>query len=486
MAEDNSSGTFEMRRQARGTERSAKTRSWRGRLMFWGALAVLGVGIGVSVFVWFTVTRVRTVTARVRASVVALSPKVDARLLALNVKDGDRVTADQVVARLDDTELRAALEASKANETILLSRHAQAVAAAELAEAQVMTDIARAKTLVGVAEARAAAAEAAIREQTTRLSGEIKRGEARVNEAKALLKRLQTGAREEDVQAAEARLASSRATQKLYELEVRQSEQLVGEGIDSQHILEVRKTRLNTQQNAVREAELELKQLNAGPTREELAVGEETLKARQAELAVVQAGEIVLESLRADLAIRQAEVDQARAELAQAEAQEANVTIATERVKAAEAELRKAQAEVAGRTAALQGMEIVTPVPGIVTRTFDDVGEVCRKGVPSILVSDDSKARWIEGFIREEDAMRVSVGQKAKVKVPATTGRWTEAEVTQIGMHTLSLDRAGGVAAADSAGSGRPDRVWVKLSTSAPLEGDPVTGTSARVVIYVR
>ena len=103
-----------------------------------------------------------------------------------------------------------------------------------------------------------------------------------------------------------------------------------------------------------------------------------------------------------------------------------------------------------------------------------------------MLVADDSRPRWIEGFVREEDAMLVSVGQSARVRVPASRYRRIDAVVEQVGLHTLSLDRSpsGGDAGASSAA--RTEQVWVKLKPLGTLPNNPVTGTSARATIRVR
>ena len=112
-------GSYEARRTARGAEPRPRARPWRRRLVLVG-LTVLFCLVGSTFMVgWFRFTRVYTMSARVRAAVVALSPVVDARLIELKVKAGDHVTRGELLGRLDDTELRAALQAAKATATIV-------------------------------------------------------------------------------------------------------------------------------------------------------------------------------------------------------------------------------------------------------------------------------------------------------------------------------------------------------------------------------
>lgn len=481
-ADENTPVNYDARRQARSQEPHTMKRSWK-RIAAW---VVTSVGVlliaGLTVYVWYTVTYVKTVTARVRASVIVLSSVVDARVTEVCVKDGQQVDKDELLARLDDSELQASLEAAAADLRIRKIRRAEMAAKATLTRASVEAGIAQAHSGQAVAEARVQSARAALALRTGQLSEEQRRADARHAESKAALEKLVKGARQEDVEAAAARLAAANALQALYRLEVEQSKKLVGEGIDSQHILEVRKTRLETQRNAVREAELDLERLEAGATPEELEAARQSLAARAAELALTRVGTKQLDVLQADLAIRQAEVAEAQAQLKQAEARRAEIQIADEQTRVAEAELARGQANVAGRQAALNKVAIRSPVAGTITRIFCDVGEVCRKGVALILVAEDNEPRWIEGFVREDDAMLVNVGDIAKVQAPVHGAPFVTGKVAQIGLHTQSLDGSEGA----QARAGQAERVWLRIVPDAPLPGDPITGTSARAIIKVR
>ena len=482
---DQASPQYEMRRQARGATPTVPESRWQRRLLWTGIVLFFVIAATVSVCVWLAFIQVRTVSARVRAAVVLLSPEVDAPLLELRVKEKQHVEKGEVLARLDDTELRAALDAAEAARTIRESQCAEAEANLQMARARAAANLESANAGVSIAEARVGSANAALSARQARLTEEIKRAQARCEQARANLALVRRGPREENIQAADARLEAAKAMLGLYTLEVKQSERLVVEGIDSQHLLAVRKTRLTTQGSAVREAELNLRRLKAGPTDEEVRASEQAVAACEADLALARASAADLESLRADITIRDAERTEARAELTQVQARKAEIAVAEERCKAAGAALERAEAEVAGRHAALGAREIVSPVAGTVTRTFDEVGEIVRRGVPTILVAEDGEARWIEGFVREEDAMLVDIGQRAKVRVPAGSGRYVPARVEQIGMHTLSLDGAGSPSS-DGRGAIQQERVWVKIRPLEPLKGNPITGTTARAIIRVR
>ncbi len=323
---------------------------------------------------------------------------------------------------------------------------AQAKADLRVTEATVDAGIASAKLGVAAAQARLA------------------RAEAQQGEAKAQLDKLLAGARSEDLESARARLATAKALQELYALEVTQSEQLVGEGIDSAHILQVKKTQLTTQKNAVREAELDLARMEAGPTDEDKRISQQQLAAREA-----------------DLSLAKAQLQQAHAELDRANAMKAQVDLGQAHVAAAEADLEVAASAADAARVALGQMTIQSTVDGTVMRTFDKVGELCREGEVTMQVSDDSEGRWIEGYVSERDAARVRPGQKASVEIVIGSGHTTQAEVEAVSLATNSLRRDdSGAAAAPAVGSA--EQVWVKLR---PMEQDPrwLPGNSARAVI---
>jgi len=314
-----------------------------------------------------------------------------------------------------------------------------------------------------------------------KLAEEIRRAEAERDEARAWLTRLQKGTRREEVEAAQARLEAAKALAVLYELEVRQSEQLAVEGIDSQYILETKKTRLTTQQKAVREAELELERLKAGPTEEEIEAARQLVAAREAALALARAASKEVDNLKAELGIRKAEQSQAEAELRSTEARRVEVDLAAARVSAAEAALGTAKSNLAARR---EDMVIRSTVAGTIVRTFDRVGETCRRGVTTIQVTEDAKGRWITAYVREKDALYVQEGQPTRIKL--ASGERMDAEVEAVGLATSSLDRQRSDPLEEAEQTSTPELVRVRLKLKEPIGSNPPPGMSARVVIRIR
>jgi multidrug resistance efflux pump len=485
MSEENAKNgsTYSLRRESRLPQSPEIARvSWKRRVIIGCTVFAVLVAAALGGFIWYTMTHVQTLSARVRAAVVELSSRVDAPLLEIHVTEEQEVKKGEVLARLDDSELRSALRAAQAEHSIRESAFRQAQAQERLTKTQVEADISMAEAQLAVAKAQRESLAAELASSRKRLPEQIHHAETVLNQRQAQFELLKEGPRAEDIEAAKVRVASAKETLTLYELEVKQSQELVDEGIDSQYTLEVRKTRLQTQKLALREAELTLARMEAGPRDAEIRAAEQGVEAEKASVSLVRLSEIELTKLEKDLAIRDAEVQEAEARLGQAKAREDEVSIVSQQVAVAKAELEKAAASVAGREAALVDMTVVSPVDGVVSRVFTEVGELCKKGVPIILVNDVSKPRWIDAYVDEEDAQLVAAGQEALMYVPANSRDTVVAKVAQMGMHTQTLDAGGGA----TTEFGQPDRVWVKLVPVEPLPERVVTGTTARGAIRIR
>lgn len=484
--EDKRSNHYEVRRESRGTVPERPRSPWKARLAWWGGSALaLALLLG-AFLLWRNLTYVHTLGCRVRAAVIELSPEVDARLAAILVQETQPVRKGDVLARLDDSELRASLEAAKAARAIRQSDFVQAQARERVAEARIKADIEVARAGVAMAKARLASLRTELETRQRRLPEEIRRAAAQHEREVAVLKRLEAGPRREEIEAAKARVASARATLALCEIEVEQSRQLVSEGIDSQYILEARKTRLETQKNTLKEAELNLAAMEAGSTPEDVAAARQTAEARSADVAIARLGELDLADLNSQQQVREAELQEAEALLRQAEARQDELDIARQQTLAAQGELQRAEADLAARHVVLQHHEILSPVDGVIVRVLADVGESCRRSTPLILVADASEPRWVEGYVNEADAVHVDVGQAARIHIPANSLHTVPGRVAAISLHTQSLDLSGGAGAATATRFGQPDRVWVKLMPDKPLDRLTVTGTSARATIRVR
>ncbi len=416
---------YEHRRAARGRDMPIQVSRWKRRLLIAGLVFLLLVLLAAGSYVYYAVTYVMTLHARVCCELVKLGSTTDARLVKLYVKPGDKVTRGQPLARLDDRDLAAALDAAKAQ--------------------------------LAVAEAALAYAKAERDQFRARLPDRIRQARAARDQAKARYERLKKGARPEELDALKARLATAKKRQQFYELEVKIAQELARSGVGSSLEMEQKRTALAAAQNAYIEAQMDLKLALAGATKEELEAARSALEEKEAALALAEAGQGELKRLEAQVAMREADVARARANVAQREAN-------------------------------LKTKCIVSPVDGAVLRTFGEEGEVCRKGEPIVLVRDDSKGFWIEGFVHEEDADRVNVGQPASVEVVVGSWRFVPARVELISFATSSaeLRALAGPGGSAAPGPARGEMVWLKLRFDQPPRMRLLPGMTARAFIKVR
>ncbi|MBA1149344.1 biotin/lipoyl-binding protein, partial [Ectothiorhodospiraceae bacterium WFHF3C12] len=96
-------------------------RRWRqsGRVLVVVAVIVLAVGAALAWWVHDRLNYVRATDARIHASMITLSAPVSGRITELELVAGDRVAKGQVLARFDDREARARLEATRARAAAL-------------------------------------------------------------------------------------------------------------------------------------------------------------------------------------------------------------------------------------------------------------------------------------------------------------------------------------------------------------------------------
>ena len=101
-----------------------------------------------------------TLTGLVTTHDVSVAPQIGGRLVALAVKEGDRVTKGQVVAEIEPSELAADRAFYEASAEGAASQMSEAEAALRLQQQQLRDQIAQAEATVATAEAQVVAAQA--------------------------------------------------------------------------------------------------------------------------------------------------------------------------------------------------------------------------------------------------------------------------------------------------------------------------------------
>lgn len=356
---------------------------------------------------------------RVETSVGA---RVSGRVASVPVREGDRVRAGQVLARLDDDVLRSQL--AQAEDTV---RTAQA----QLAQA---TDaLVTAKTQVAVA------ARPPLRSDVGRLKADTSQAvavaEARLAGshqklifAQRRLAELRKGPREEEIAAAEAQVQQNQASLQQAERDLRRQQALVKEGAVSQASADQAETNFWVAKRTLENAQARLRQLTAGTRPEQLEQAEADVRAAEAD---VRAAEATVTGAKAS--------GSAQLTSLLANPRPEDVTVAKSRVGEAERAREVAQARLVEAQRALdvarkrlEDVIVVAPFEGTITQILTEAGAVTgpsaplmrlvRTGIPEIRIDLD-----------EINLGKLQTGQEAVVSCEAFPGETFRAKVHEIG-----------------------------------------------------
>jgi RND family efflux transporter MFP subunit len=296
------------------------------------------------------------------------------------VREGDRVQAGQVVARLQRDELLEQLNAARAAvETA--TRELQQVSRGSLPE-----EITRARAELEQAE---------------------QVGRARLEAAVQRLRQLEAGGRAEEIARAQAAVADAEARRKQAEVDLRRTRQLFEAGALSLADVEKAETALES----ARAAE--------DTTRAQLALAKQPARSEEIKAA-------------------QAEVQSARASLEQSvKAAQANLQLLLrkplrEEVEVARARLRQAEANVRLVEERLRQRDVLAPISGIVVRRNVEPGQSVLPGASLMSIASMERVEILMET-DESNIPRLSAGQSAVVVVPAYREQPFRAVVTQVG-----------------------------------------------------
>ena len=299
----------------------------------------------------------------------ALAFRVSGRVVEIPVEEGDSVQAGQVLIRLEDADLKAAVAQAEA-------AVAQAQAGVALAQAR-LEDI-----LAGPRPEELAAAEA-----------QVKAASSAVGQAAAQRDEIAKGATEDKIAAAQAQLVQAQAQQK-------EAQNALDQIVDNQFhgwVREQAQLKVNAANEAVAAAQAALDQILAGASAE-------TLRAYNSAVGVAagqrRAAEAQLDLLKAGAT--QAQIDAARAQVDQAQAA----------LQAAQAALDAARAQLAQTT-------LAAPFAGTLVSLDVEVGEVVVPGAPALILADLARWRMKTTDLAETDVVLVKPGQPGVVTLDA-------------------------------------------------------------------
>jgi HlyD family secretion protein len=300
-----------------------------------------------------------------------MSFRIPGRLEKRLIEEGDTVKADQLLASLEKSDQKIAVDQAKAN--------------------------------LAYAEAVLRELEAGSRKE------DIDRAEAKVMQAQHTLTELQNGTRIQEIESARADLDSAGAAEQSAIVRLKQAKtdygrytSLYKENSISKNVLETYQNLFITAENEVKEAgarttaaSQRLELLKAGPRIEQIHRAEAALQQAEAEYALIKAGP------------RKESIDQARAKQ----------RIATETLNQAEQQFIYT--------------ELFAPMDAVVLSTAAEEGEFLNPASPVLTLGRIDKP-WLRAYIHETDLGRIKLGRQVEVTTDTYPGKVYSGKVSYI------------------------------------------------------
>jgi HlyD family secretion protein len=312
---------------------------------------------------WFERPRPQTLvlTGTVDGNEVVVGSKITGRIVSLAVDDGQWVKAGDLIAVLDQDELRAD----------------QGAAGDAIAQAS--------------ASARQSVAQTELLEHT--LPTKVRQAEAQVEQAQAQL------------QQARAQVAQTQAQLRQAQAQVAQTQAAAAKAQDNfNRIRPLVERDINPPQDLVA-AQTDLDSAKAN---------------EQAAEAGVEATRRVVAAAQAGVEASGRGVAAAQAALADAQQQERQVPVQQRQTDALRAAQAQAEANAAAAAARFGQTRILAPASGIVTLRAARQGEVVNPGSPIVTLFDLSST-WVDADVEETYADLIAMGQTLRVRLPSGT-----------------------------------------------------------------
>jgi RND family efflux transporter MFP subunit len=337
-------------------------------------------------------------TARVAAVVAA-------RLLQVPVREGDRVSAGDVLAVLDSRAQAAQARSASAGLTAAEAQARQA----DLDARAAATDQKNA-----VRQAQLALDAARLDRETT-----VKQAKIALSSAQTDRGKLQTGARQQEKDQADLTVQQDQATRERAQTELQRIQYLAGEGIAAQRQLDDAKTAVAVADATLKSARAQASLIHEGTRPEDL---------QAAQLRVDQAREALSQAQSSG----QAKVAQAQGALRQARESELAVAAKRQAARAAAEAARQKQSDFAAAQAVAGYAVLRSPLTGVVSRRALNPGDMADPATPVVEVTDTRTLNLLAN-LPAEDGMKVRRGMAVRVTAADTPGRSFMGRVVSVG-----------------------------------------------------
>lgn len=348
---------------------------------------------------------------------VKIATKITGRIDYLQLREGDRVSVGQVMARIDPAEIQADVSQKQAAFAEAQSRLAQAQLTQNPTNVSVATQIRQQAAGLTSAQADYNQASQNYASQLAAAEAAVTDARGRVNNANASI-----GNANAAIRSAQANLDNAQA-------KFRRIQQLYSEGFIAAQDVDDARTTVSVQQGALDVAN---GQLDSAKSVKDSAVAQRESARKQADIVATK-GKADIEAARARVHQAEAALDFAKSNVAQRPAYQQNLAALRSAASAAEGALHNSQAQLKETT-------ILSPINGFVTSRLMDPGSVATPGQPILAVQMLSQV-WVTVPVPEEVSRKIVMGQPIPFTFDGLPGRTFVGKVTQLNPSADAMSR---------------------------------------------
>lgn len=330
---------------------------------------------------------------------VRISPRTAGRVTFLDVREGDRVEAGQVLARIDPQEVDAQVLQQRASVAESRARLAEAQARTSANQTEIESQIRQQQALVTKARADLKKAERNFDAQVAAAAADVDDASARLSAAEA--QQLNALA---EIRAAQADLTNTQAR-------LKRTRELFEKGYVAEQEVENLETLVES-----RRATVEVKQGL------KVAADSAILAAKAQKVSAQKRVTITKQSSETDIELAKASLLQAQASLAQAVANRAQNPAYQQNLKALQAGVDSADAELGQASARRSDTELRASIRGTVTERTGDPGSIATPG-QALLTVESLDWLYVSATIPVDRASEVSIGKRAMVAIDGFPGK---------------------------------------------------------------
>lgn len=339
---------------------------------------------------------------------VQLAPRTAGKITAISVREGDAVTAGQVLVKIDPATAQAGLTQAQANLAQAQARLAEAKIESAPNTAGVTGAIDQQNAGLRNAQAEYTQTQKTVDATNSSLASSVSDAQARVDIESA------------NVTTAKAGLAKERASRENLRIKADRAKELFDKGYIAQKDLEDANTALDVQDKQVQIAIANVASANLNF---QTAKNQLTQAKTQLEIAKSKG--------TADIAAAKAKVNQAQSSLTVAKANTALNPAYQENLRALRAAVNVAQAQVQQAQTILSETDLRSSINGVITARNADEGALASPGTP-VLVIQSLDWLFFIATIPVELGDKVHVGQNATIQIESASAKSVQGTITSI------------------------------------------------------